>query len=284
MVAMILDSLPSTVDAKSVAASGSASSLPLPAAAEKSTAAFSWAAFYQLVPNLQISVPEQAETLETAIHLMAADILAYQATHVPVGEDQKQHLELARDIAQKFNNDFGAGTSPILVDDFVILCRTAEEAQRALAQVQHWTAEAGLTLHPTKTRIVDSRTESFGFLGYEFEGDKHRPRKKSLQKLKDTIRAKTKRTNGKSLPMIIADVNRTLKGWFAYFQHSHKYVFEPLDRWIRVRLRSILRKRLGLTGVGRGADGQRWTNKYFPEQGLFNLPTAHVLACQSSRR
>lgn len=38
--------------------------------------------------------------------LMAADILAYQATHVPVGEDQKQHLELARDIAQKFNNDF----------------------------------------------------------------------------------------------------------------------------------------------------------------------------------
>ncbi|KPF68612.1 tryptophanyl-tRNA synthetase [Bosea sp. AAP35] len=40
--------------------------------------------------------------------LMAADILLYKATHVPVGEDQKQHLELARDIAQKFNNDFGA--------------------------------------------------------------------------------------------------------------------------------------------------------------------------------
>ena len=41
-------------------------------------------------------------------NLMAADILAYRATHVPVGEDQKQHLELARDIAQKFNNDFRA--------------------------------------------------------------------------------------------------------------------------------------------------------------------------------
>jgi tryptophanyl-tRNA synthetase len=40
--------------------------------------------------------------------LMAADILAYKATHVPVGEDQRQHLELTRDIAQKFNNDFGA--------------------------------------------------------------------------------------------------------------------------------------------------------------------------------
>ncbi|MFM6950365.1 MAG: tryptophan--tRNA ligase, partial [Novosphingobium sp.] len=41
--------------------------------------------------------------------LQAADVLLYQATHVPVGEDQKQHLELARDIAQKFNNDFGNG-------------------------------------------------------------------------------------------------------------------------------------------------------------------------------
>ncbi|MGE0230248.1 MAG: tryptophan--tRNA ligase [Flavobacteriaceae bacterium] len=41
-------------------------------------------------------------------NLMAADILVYRATHVPVGEDQKQHLELSRDIAQKFNNDFAA--------------------------------------------------------------------------------------------------------------------------------------------------------------------------------
>src|SRR4029077_13234510 len=41
-------------------------------------------------------------------NLMAADILVYRATHVPVGEDQKQHLELSRDIAQKFNNDYGA--------------------------------------------------------------------------------------------------------------------------------------------------------------------------------
>lgn len=46
--------------------------------------------------------------------LMAADILAYKATHVPVGEDQKQHLELTRDIAQKFNNDFGAEYFPLV--------------------------------------------------------------------------------------------------------------------------------------------------------------------------
>ena len=45
--------------------------------------------------------------------LMAADILAYKATHVPVGEDQKQHLELARDVAQKFNTDFGVDLSAV---------------------------------------------------------------------------------------------------------------------------------------------------------------------------
>jgi tryptophanyl-tRNA synthetase len=45
--------------------------------------------------------------------LQAADVLLYQATHVPVGEDQKQHLELARDIAQKFNNDFATEDAPI---------------------------------------------------------------------------------------------------------------------------------------------------------------------------
>ncbi|MFQ5954895.1 MAG: tryptophan--tRNA ligase [Kiloniellales bacterium] len=46
--------------------------------------------------------------------LMAADILAYKATHVPVGEDQKQHLELCRDLAQKFNNDFGVDYFPVV--------------------------------------------------------------------------------------------------------------------------------------------------------------------------
>ncbi len=45
--------------------------------------------------------------------LQAADVLLYQATHVPVGDDQKQHLELARDIAQKFNNDFGSEDAPV---------------------------------------------------------------------------------------------------------------------------------------------------------------------------
>jgi tryptophanyl-tRNA synthetase len=55
----------------------------------------------------------QSVALFTYPVLQAADVLLYQATHVPVGEDQKQHLELARDIAQKFNNDFGSEEAPI---------------------------------------------------------------------------------------------------------------------------------------------------------------------------
>jgi RNA-directed DNA polymerase len=172
-------------------------------------------------------------------------------------------------------------------DDFVIMCRTPEEAQRALGLVQQWTADNGLTLHPTKTRVVDVRQEGFDFLGYHFQrtktGIRHWPRKKSLAKLKDTLRTKTKRTNGRSLSCIIADVNRVLRGWFGYFKHSYKTTYGPLDQWVRMRLRSILRKRRGRRGRGRGADHQRWPNAFFVEQGLYSLAVAHVLASSSPR-
>lgn len=170
-------------------------------------------------------------------------------------------------------------------DDFVILCRSADEAIRALETVRQWTTDNGLTLHPTKTRIVDSRADSFTFLGYEFRGLKHWPRKKSLQKLKTDLRAKTRRTNGTTLQCIVTNVNRSLHGWFAYFQHgSYRTTFTNLDRWLRMRLRSILRQRQGLRGRGRGRDHYRWKNAFFAKLGLFSLELAHAQACQSSRR
>ena len=140
-------------------------------------------------------------------------------------------------------------------DDFVILCRSGEDAERALQMVQDWTAKAGLTLHPEKTRVVDARQQGgFDFLGYHFERGYHWPRTKSLRKLKDTLRAKTRRNHGESLLSIIATVNVTLRGWFAYFRHSHPTTFPRLDQWVRMRLRSILRKRLKKRGCGRGSD------------------------------
>ena len=180
----------------------------------------------------------------------------------------------------------GAGFEMVrYADDFVILCRNEAEARQALERVQSWTATAGLQLHPTKTRIVDA-TEAggFDFLGYHFEQGRRWPRRKSLDKLKDTLRAQTRRTNGQSLAVIITNLNRRLRGWYGYFQHSHATTFTGLDQWVRTRLRSILRKRRGQQGSGRGADHQRWPNAFFAACGLFSLVTAHATARQPSRR
>jgi RNA-directed DNA polymerase len=166
-------------------------------------------------------------------------------------------------------------------DDFVILCRSRAEADQALALVQTWVAENGLTLHPHKTKIVDARTDGFDFLGYCFRGDLRLPRTKSRDKLRDTIRAHTGRTNGHSLEWIIRKLNATLPGWFGYFRHCHWNVFTGLDSWIRGRLRSILRKRAGRCGRGRGTDHQRWPNLFFADLGLYSLRAAHGRLHQS---
>jgi RNA-directed DNA polymerase len=180
----------------------------------------------------------------------------------------------------------GAGFEMVrYADDFVLLCRNEAEARAALEQVQAWTVAAGLRLHPTKTRILDAtQPGGFDFLGYHFERGYRWPRAKSLKKFKDTIRAKTRRTQGQSLSAIVTDLNRTLRGWFGYFQNSHRTTFSYLDGWLRMRLRSILRRRQGREGRGRGLDHQRWPNAFFDEQGLFSLVMAHASACQSSSR
>lgn len=164
-------------------------------------------------------------------------------------------------------------------DDIVVLCRSEKQATEALQAVAQWTAEKGLTLHPEKTHIVDARQKGgFDFLGYHFERGYRWPRKKSLDKFKDAIRAKTRRTSGDSLNTIIFEVNKTLAGWFEYFKHSHYTTFRPLDCWIRMRLRSILRKRKGGKGRGRGQDHQRWPISFFAKLGLFSLAAAQVQA------
>jgi RNA-directed DNA polymerase len=169
-------------------------------------------------------------------------------------------------------------------DDFVIMCRSPEDAAEALALVQEWTAQANLKLHPEKTKIVDAKVNVFDFLGYRFKRGRKFPRPKSIQKLKDAIRAKTKRTSGESLTKIVNDLEPKLRGWFEYFKHCYRTTYPSIDEWIRMRLRSLLRKRLGKRGRGRGSDHQRWPNAFFAEQGLYSLKTAHAKACQSSPR
>jgi RNA-directed DNA polymerase len=170
-------------------------------------------------------------------------------------------------------------------DDFVVMCRTPEEAGRALRLVQKWTEQAGLTLHATKTRVVDARQEPFEFLGYRFQGGRKYPRNKSIQKLRDTVRAKTRRSNGNSMRVICQMLNPILRGWFAYFKHARRVALADIDGYVRRRLRAILRKHLGKrSNHGRGAEQSRWPNAFFAKLGLFSMRQAHVLACQSARR
>jgi RNA-directed DNA polymerase len=161
-------------------------------------------------------------------------------------------------------------------DDFVVLCRSEAEAHAALAAVRAWVSEAGLTLHPEKTRVVDaSQPGGFDFLGYHFERGRRWPRQKSLEKLRERVRAKTSRLDGRSLTDIVIDVNRSLRGWYQYFQHSQANVFAAVDGYVRRRMRSLLEKRRGRTRQGLGAAHRRWPNEWFARRGLLSLKAEH---------
>jgi RNA-directed DNA polymerase len=169
-------------------------------------------------------------------------------------------------------------------DDFVVLCQTADEARAGLAKVRAWVDENGLTLNPDKTHVGDCREpgQGFEFLGYRFEAGQRWVRRKSLNAIRERIRAKTRRTCGESLASIIAKLNPMLQGWYGYFQHAHPWTFSGMDGFIRRRLRSLRRKQQKRTGAGHTlADHKRWPNAYFAELGLFTMTEAHALASQS---
>lgn len=165
-------------------------------------------------------------------------------------------------------------------DDFVILCRSQEQAEAALEEVKRFVAEAGLTLHPDKTHIVDSREKSFDFLGYSFRGNLRFPRAKSHRKMVDTIRRLTPRKSGQSIQSTIAQLNRVTVGWFTYFRHCMWNIFDPYDRLIRKRLRRQLLKR-HRRNPKRLSRTQRWPNSFFSDHGFKSLRCAHTAYVQS---
>ena len=159
-------------------------------------------------------------------------------------------------------------------------------ARWAWVEAEVWTERrlttAGLKRHPIKTRIVDATPQ--GGFGYHFERGYRWPREKSLQKFKDAIRAKTRRTNGHSLKAIIVNGNRTWRGWSEYFKHSPYTTFAPLDHGCACDCApfSVSVE----DGTDRGEDG---TISYGPMFSLLSmvcspLATAHARARQSSCR
>ena len=176
-------------------------------------------------------------------------------------------------------------------DDLVIMAPSREAAHRALESVQAWAEEAQLTLHPEKTGVVDMSKwrACFDFLGYRFYRAKSGKirrlvRPKSKQKFRANLRRPTRRANGHSIEAIIQEINPTLSSWFAYFKQADLAEHQESDGWVRMRLRSILRKRRRGKGRGRGRDHQRWPNRYFEELGLFSLERAKVEQMSLCRR
>ena len=169
-------------------------------------------------------------------------------------------------------------------DDFVVLCKSREDADGALAENQAWVTANGLTLHPTKTHVGDCRLPGYGFefLGYRFEAGRRFVRKKSMAKLKDKIREKTGRCRGVSLEQVIADLNPILRGWFGYFKQAHPTTFPDIDGFVRRRLRSMLLKQKKKSHIGFGTLVHKtWPNAYFADLGLFALKAAWITARQS---
>jgi RNA-directed DNA polymerase len=166
-------------------------------------------------------------------------------------------------------------------DDFVVFCRTREEAEAALAAIREWVADNGLILHPEKTHIVDAREKSFSFLGYSFRGKFRFPREKSHRKFIEGLRAMTPRKSGESLEFMIRRINRSTRGWFNYFRHCHWSIYGAYDGFIRRRLRALLRKR-HRRNPRRLPPNQRWPNAYFTAHGFVSLNAAHARFVQTT--
>lgn len=166
-------------------------------------------------------------------------------------------------------------------DDFVILCKSQEEAMRALEEARAWMKRNELSLHPDKTHVGNCciKGQGFQFLGYRFECEQRYVRQSSMKSLRDRIRIKTRRTEGKSLSDVVKSLNPMLKGWFEYFKHAHARTFTGIDGFIRRRLRSMLRKQEKRPSFGRCLNDQlEWPNKFFAGHGLFTMHEAHNLA------
>jgi len=152
-------------------------------------------------------------------------------------------------------------------DDFVIVCRTRQDAVRALEAIEWVMARLKLTLHPTKTRIVDMGEEGFDFLGFHFHKLKSKksgkllpyiwPSQKAIKAVREKIRQITARKRlSNPLEEVVKYLNRVIRGWRNYFRIGNSTKkFQDLDQYVRERLRRWVRWIKGARG--------RWNEKAF---------------------
>jgi group II intron reverse transcriptase/maturase len=152
-------------------------------------------------------------------------------------------------------------------DDFVIVCRTRREAEWALQAVRLVMTRLKLTLHPTKTRIVDMGREGFDFLGFHFHKMKSKKTNKLLpymwpsQKAMKAVRARirqitTRKRLSNPLEEVVKYLNKVIRGWRNYFRIGNSTEkLQDLERYVRQRLRQWERSRKGARG--------RWDEQAF---------------------
>lgn len=158
-------------------------------------------------------------------------------------------------------------------DDFLLLCPTRREAERALNIAREALTPLGLELHPDKTRVVHY-DEGFDFLGWHYKGERRWPRGKSEKAIRNRIKDKTRRNRPDSIEKICAELEPILRGVYNFFRNGNSgNTFRRIDQWTRRRLRSILKKRTqsGSGGISGGLDHFRWPNAFFEKAELFNL-------------
>jgi group II intron reverse transcriptase/maturase len=164
-------------------------------------------------------------------------------------------------------------------DDWLITCRSREEAQRALASTREvLEGQLGLRLHPQKTRIVHI-TRGFEFLGYKIgrgKGLRHKaggpslyavPTDRSIKRFKDKVRTATCRRNPKDLEGVLDEINPIIRGWGNYYRRAKvRGLYHRLNRWIAMRVWSHQTKRWRNAG---------WRHlpvaRLYGELGLVNL-------------
>ncbi len=167
-------------------------------------------------------------------------------------------------------------------DDFVIICRTRQNAETALQTVKQIMAILKLTLHPTKTRVVDMGQDGFDFLGFHFHKKKSKksgkllpynwPAPKAMKAVRSKIHFLTERKRlSNSLTEVIKFLNRVIRGWRNYFRSGNCTLkFQQLDRYVRNRLEQWVRSKQG----SRGHWNERAFRDLMAQHGLeyFYLP------------
>lgn len=145
-------------------------------------------------------------------------------------------------------------------DDFVIICRTKQDAENAMQKVAQVMELVKLTLHPTKTRVVDMGQDGFDFLGFHFHKKKSRKSgkllpyiwasPKSMINIRRKIHFITERKRLSNTPdEVIKFLNMVIRGWRNYFRIGNCTLkFQQLDRYIRYRLEQWVRAKLGSRG------------------------------------